>query len=488
MTFQYAWRLVMRNPQRTGAYLFGLALAVGLFAGILFFVDATAREMTATALSPVKLDIVAHATTPDVNVADTIDAIQAQRGIAVAEAVVAADFTSAVKAGSTELSPSGRMFALNTTYFDRINLLEISEGKLDPNGVMISEAMAIAQNLKVGDRVQINFDPIAKVVDMPVTGIINMAEGTEILFSAANEAENAILADVVFADLGWFQANLQSPLATLAEDPAAVLAPGAIIIDPQVHVKVDRSLLPTDPTLAAAHTASLRREVERQFPGQLKATDNLSNAFKKATADVLSAKILFIFLGLPGVALAAYLAKFAAELFADAQRRELGLLRTRGVTPGQITGIIAVTSILLAIAGSAIGVIFGLLTLLVSTGRQALAVLNPFAVGFDWASFATSALIAFVAGLLLTFLAAFVPSFGAMRSEISQERRSARRVEAPPFWKRTYLDVLLLIAAAIVLAVTQYNGGFKLKGVEGAAVQLSFYIFLAPTREGNVVE
>ena len=245
-------------------------------------------------------------------------------------------------------------------------------------------------------------------------------------------------------------------------------------------MKVDRSLLPTDPTLAAAHTASLRREVERQFPGQLKATDNLSNAFKKATADVLSAKILFIFLGLPGVALAAYLAKFAAELFADAQRREMGLLRTRGVTPGQITGIIAVTSILLAIAGSAIGVIFGLLTLLVSTGRQALAVLNPFAVAFDWASFATSALIAFVAGLLLTFLAAFVPSFGAMRSEISQERRNARRVEAPPFWKRTYLDVLLLIAAAIVLAVTQYNGGFKLNGIEGAAVQLSFYIFLAP--------
>ena len=89
MTLQYAWRLVMRNPARTAAYLFGLALAVGLFAGILFFVDATACEMTATALAPVKLDIVAHGTKPDVNVADTVATIQAQRGISLAEPVIA---------------------------------------------------------------------------------------------------------------------------------------------------------------------------------------------------------------------------------------------------------------------------------------------------------------------------------------------------------------------------------------------------------------
>lgn len=43
MTLQYAFRPVTRNPRRTFTYLFGLALAVGLFAGILFFVDATAR-------------------------------------------------------------------------------------------------------------------------------------------------------------------------------------------------------------------------------------------------------------------------------------------------------------------------------------------------------------------------------------------------------------------------------------------------------------
>src|SRR5581483_8621328 len=147
-----------------------------------------------------------------------------------------------------------------------------------------------------------------------------------------------------------------------------------------------------------------------------------SGAFKSARADVLAAKILFIFLGLPGVALAAYLSKFAAELFADAQRRELSLLRTRGATPGQITAIIAVAAVLMAIGGSALGLVVGILVLLTAAGGQVASALNPFVPGFDWGLFGTSAAIAFGAGLALTFLAAFLPTFGALRREITQER------------------------------------------------------------------
>ncbi len=479
MTLAYAWRLVTRNPRRATTYLFGLALAVGLFAGILFFVDATARQMTTTAIAPVKLDIVAHATQPDVAVADMLPTLTAQRGVTSAESVVAADFASATKVGGTPASPSGRMFAIAPSYFQTFDVLQISEGKFDSSGVMVSEAMAIAQNLKVGDSLQFTFAGVDYPVVLPVTGIVNMGNA-DALFATTTEAENAIVADVVFVDSGWFRANLQAQLAALAANPPASLAPGAILLDPQIHVKIDRALLPADPTLAAMHTASLRREVERQFPGQLKAVDNLSGAFKTAQADVLSAKILFIFLGLPGVALAAYLSKFAAELFADAQRREISLLRTRGATPNQIAAIIAAASVLLAIGGSALGLVFGVLVLLVSAGGPVASDLNPFAPGFDWGAFGNSAGVAFLAGLALTFLAAFLPTFGAMRREITQERRAARRSEAVPFWKRAYLDVILIGAAVVVLVVIQLNGGFKPSGNEGAAISLSLYIFLAP--------
>ena len=479
MMIHYAWRLVTRNPRRTATYLFGLALAVGLFSGILFFVDATAREMTATAIAPIKLDIIAHATEPTVDVGAAAPVIAQQRGIAGAEPVTAADFNSAVKVGGNHPSPTGRLFAVQPSYFQSFDLLQVSDGKFDPHGVMVSEAMAIAQGIKVGDSLQLTFAGVDQPVTLPVTGIVNL-DNADALFTIAAESENALVADVVFVDYAWFQQTLQAPLAVQAANLQATPPPGAVVLDPQVHVKIDRSLLPADPTLAAQQAASLRRSVEAQFPGQLKALDNLSSAFNAAKKDVLSAKILFIFLGLPGVALAAYLAKFAAELFAEAQRRELSLLRTRGATPWQIGLIIAVASVLLAIGGSLLGILFGLVTLVVSAGAQAASALTPLAPGFDWAMFANTVGIAFLAGLALTFLAAFVPGFGALRREITQERRSTRRVDSPPLWKRIYLDVILLVTAAAVLVVVQINGGFKPSANEAASVQLSFYIFLAP--------
>ncbi|GAB4456362.1 MAG: hypothetical protein Kow0070_06300 [Anaerolineales bacterium] len=139
-----------------------------------------------------------------------------------------------------------------------------------------------------------------------------------------------------------------------------------------------------------------------------------------------------------------------------------------------------VTSVFLALGGSLLGLLFGILALYASAGAQLTASLNPFASTFDWNLFAASAGVSFTAGLVLTFLAAFLPTFGALRREITQERRSVRRVEAAPFWKRSYLDFILLGAAAISLYVTQINGGFKPTGNEGAAITLSFYIFLTP--------
>jgi len=475
----YAWKLVTRNPRRTFTYLFGLALAVGLFAGILFFVDATTREMTATAIAPVKLDLVAHATSTTVKITDMLPTLSSLRGISVVEPVSVADFASAQKVGGGQVSPAGRMFAINSSYFQTFDILQVSEGQLSSSSVMVSEAMAIAQNLKVGDTLQLSFVGVEHPLVLPVSGIINL-DSADALFTTSTENENAVVADVVFVDLAWFQSNLSAPLARLANNPPASLAPGTIIYDPQIHIKLDHALLPTDPNQAVLYAEAMRRSVERQFSGQLKAVDNLASALTSAKADVLSAKILFIFLGLPGVALAAYLAKFAAELFAEAQRREISLLRTRGTSPVQIGSIIAFSSLLLAIGGSVLGLLFGLLVLVISAGGLLTSAFNPFAPSFDWRLFVNSAMLAFLAGLVLTFFAAFVPSFGALRHEITTERRSVRRIETAPLWKRMYLDVILLVVAAVVLVVMHINGGFKPSANEVASIQLSFFIFLAP--------
>ena len=472
MIASYSWKLVARNPRRSFTFVFGLALAVGLFSGILFFIDTMTRGMTEKALAPVALDMVAHTTRADADISTMAPRLATLRGINAAEPVISADFASATKAGSGIVIPTGRLFAVPASYLNTFNLVRLSEGAFRADGVVISETMAVAQKLKLGDSLQMNFIGVDKPVELPISGIANL-ENADALFSTANEAENALVADVVFVDLRWFQKNLLAPLTKLALDPATVLAPGSIALDKQIHLKLDRRALPDDPTATAIQADALRRGVERQFPGDLKAVDNIAGALKAAKSDVLSAKILFVFLGLPGVLLAAYLSKFAAEIFAEARRREISLLRTRGAKPRQIGGIVALSSLWLSLIGSIIGLVLGIGLVLLTGAASPTTLLSG-------SGFLGSATISFVAGLLLTFVAGFLPSFNAMRQEVLEDRKVVNRQGTVPFWKKAWLDVLFLVISAIVLVITQMNGGFKPTGNEGQAVELSFYIFLAP--------
>jgi len=472
MIVAYSWKLVLRNQLRSITSIFGLALAVGLFSGILFFVDTMTRGMTEKALAPVTLDLVAHATRPEVDTLPMAGKLASLRGIAAVEPVSSADFAQATNPATGQQSPAGRMFAINASYLRTFGIVTVSEGTFEHDGVVVSETMAVAQKLKVGDHLQLTFTGIDRIFELPISGIANL-ENADALFSTATEAENALVADVVFVDLTWFNDNLQALLQKLAPETLMTAAPGSIILDRQVHLQLDRAALPADPAKAAIQADALRRSIERQFPGDLKAVDNVSGTLSAARKDVLSAKILFVFLGLPGVLLAAYLSTFAAELFAEARRRELSLLRSRGARPGQIIGIVALSSIFLSLIGSILGLLVGL-------GLLALA--GPALVKslFAGGAFLPSALFSFIAGLVLTFIAGFVPSFGALRREVLEDRKAVLRSAKPPFWKRSWLDLIFIVVAIAVLVITTMNGGFKPTGNEGQAVELSFFIFLAP--------
>lgn len=56
MSGRYVWRELLRNPRRTLASLVGVALGVGLFSGVLFFIDGSGASMTRRALAPLALD------------------------------------------------------------------------------------------------------------------------------------------------------------------------------------------------------------------------------------------------------------------------------------------------------------------------------------------------------------------------------------------------------------------------------------------------
>lgn len=480
----YTARLLLRSPGRSLTLVGGLALGVALVVSVLLFVDSSSRQLTQTAIAPVPVDMVGHATTATVDEAAILSSFRSEPGVASVEPLDAVDFSAASKAGAlTQKTPPGRIFAIAPSFLKAFDLLGVGSGSLTTDGVLISEATASRLNLNAGDSITIDIPALGTPYQAKVTGILDTSRAEPLFLSGdpTKEGEFQVLSDIVVMDRALFNKDLRGPLLATVAPPVAnaAAAPpngavsGAPPIDQQQYIKIDRSKLPANPNDARIQIDGMRRGLERQFTGEVKVVSNLGSVLARAKSDVLSAKLLFIFLGLPGVALAIFLARYASELYGEAQRREIGLLRARGASTPQVVGIAGISAAILGVAGSALGIGLGALVSTLARGSNALADTST-------GTFIGVAPWALLAGLLMAVVSAFVPAWTALRENVMAERRRIKRNEKPPLWKRMWLDVGMLVLAGIVLLIVKIVGGFKPTGTEGQAISLSFYLFLAP--------
>ncbi len=478
--FSHAARNVFRKPVQTLMYLLGLLLAVGLFADTLFFVDLSQRDMTRNALAPVRVDMVARATTADLPAGALETTLKNQPIVKSAESVASADFASLSKVGSSTSSAAGKVFSLQDSYDKTFGFLPVVSGKFDPNGAMIGDATATQLGVKVGDTISLKFAAgIKNPYTVKVSGIVGMGVSEPLFYNPdpAGGEGYGVVADVVFLPPAIFERDLAPTLSKLPITTSGVGQTGSNVVllpvERQVHLKIDQSNLNADPSKAFKQLEALRRSLERPFPGQVRVQNNLAKKLDNAKKDILAAKMLFIFLALPGVLLAAYLSKYAVELSTEERRRELSLLRVRGAGTREVLLITAFTALIIAVLGVLSGLLFGALMLALTLGLSVFNAANLELVGpsVGWAT---------LGGFVLTALAFFLPAWAQLRGEISGARRTVTRVQTVPLWRRMNADFLMLIVAGIVLYVTDANGGFKPTGTEGTAVTLSFYLFLAP--------
>ena len=312
-----------------------------------------------------------------------------------------------------------------------------------------------------------------------MSGIADLSSpATDPLFTSRNAAtagEVAAAPYVLVVDLHDFQTSIMPALR--ADAAAASLADGttASVLQPpvvEVHVAVSHDVLANDPAAALINTRGLRRSIERIAPGGVKALDNLSDSLTLVQGDATLAKVLFLFLGLPGVLLGAYLARYASGLLAEAQRRDRALLRARGFPPDLLRRALAYNAMAVAALGAIVGLALGLVAIVLLFGGLSTLVASPEGV-------ALTILLSILVAILTTTLGLYLPARLAMGREVAEERREVKAAR-PPFWMRIRLDFVLLVIAAVVGAITILAGGYKPTGAEGQTVSLSFYVLLAP--------
>ncbi len=475
-----AWRSITRLPRRSAGAVAGTALAVGLLSAVLFFVDASAHAMTARALSGVSVDMQAAIVGPGLSVDTARAALVRYPDVHAAERFARAPLLgSSLQRGATlATSGAGALVAVDPSYLRTFDALRLRAGAFGPGGVLLSQDMGTNLGARVGDVVTLALPGAGRPYRARVTGIVNMTRA-DALFQPTDPAAQAASfkppVDVVIMEYATFARTLRARLARAAapaSNGGVVQQAGSTLVE-QVHLALDRAALPDDPAAAQARTLALRRAIEKAFPGQIQVTDNVGAALDTLKGDITWATVLVVFLALPGVAVAAYLTREAAAALALAQRRELALLRARGLGPREVLTLAALSSALLALAGAALGLALGWLVALWAAGP---ALLTPQVTGLAL----QSAALAVLGALLLSAVTTYLPLRAMLAREVATERRAGQR-ERPPLWRRLYLDVAALIGAAAVYQITQANGFHPVLTGEGnAALSLSLYTFLAP--------
>jgi putative ABC transport system permease protein len=466
---------VRRAPRRLALGMLGVAFPVAMLAATLLFVDAAARSMTPTALRPVQVEMRGLATSLDVDMGAIGGRLAAVPGVVRVERFAAADVV--VGTPGTPERPTARLFAVDPGYLQHHPWVRAASGGLG-RGALLNQTLRTKPGFSSARTVSIQLPGGARpLATLPVTGTVDLRQATTWFAIPTGEVQGdlAVVPRAIVVDYATFERSLLPAVRGALGATTSVLNPGLTDLPPvdlEAHVAVDHAAYPSDPGRAAAWSEGLQRTLERQAPGAIVVADDAAEALSLAQDDATNAKILFLFLGIPGVLVAAALGLAAESALAEAHRREEALLRLRGASEGQLVRLTAAHAALAGVAGAAVGVGVAAAAVSLANGR------------FVWREvparrLAVSLLLALGAGAAVVGLRLIRLVRAGRRFEVASERRLLERGWAPT-WRRARLDLVAIAVGVTILVVNALTGGLRRTAVEGPGLALFFYVLFAP--------
>jgi putative ABC transport system permease protein len=461
LTLLWLRGLIARRSARLLGAGAGVMVTVALLASIGAFIAASSASMTQRALADVPVDwqiqLAPGADLAAVSAAlDQATPIQAVTQVGYADAAG----LQATSNGTVQTTGPAKVLGLGADYA-LLFPAELRPLIGAPTGVLVAQQTAANLQVTVGDSVtiqRIGLDPVsvtvAGVVDLPQADSLFQAVGVPAGAAPQAPPDNVLL--------------LPSDQWHALFDPQAAARLDSVRT--QLHVRLAHNL-PADPE--AAYTAVQQRahNFEARIAGSGLVGDNLSARLLGVRGDALYARVLFLFLGLPGVLLAGLLTIAVAASGADRRRREQSLLRVRGASTAQILRLESLEALVVGIGGVVAGMLLAVLaSAAIGTG---LAQLNS--VTLVWLGCAA------LAGLVLAGGAVLLPAWRQARRPAWTGIRVAVAPDRSPLWQRVYLDLIFLAGSAIAfwqVASTGYQVVLAPEGVAQSSV--AYQAFLAP--------
>lgn len=435
----------------------GVTVATALIGFIGLFALSSAETMTRRALAEVPVDW-------QIAVKPNTDPISLSAALKDSVPVVAAQIVGygnvagfeATTGGTTQTTGAGKVLGIRsdypTTFPGQARVLAGSR-----EGVLIAQQTAANLHVGVGDTVRM-LRPDNTAAEVQVDGVIDLSS-----------------ADAMFQTIGTVKgqrptAPPDNVLLLPIDRWTRLFTPGpqdGVVY--QIHAKLDRAHLSANPVQAFVEATGQAHKFEARTVGTSVVGNNLAARLDAVRSDALYARILLLFLGLPGAVLAGLITIAIVAAGTDRRRRDQALLRTRGAATGQILRTAAVEALFIAVVSSLCGAL--LATLL--SALLGLEVFTTAALLWLAATVATGGIFALAAVL--------APAWIDLRHRTVVISRTALTPKSTPLWKRTWLDLLLLALSAIVFWGTA-SAGYQVvlapEGVPGTSVD--YPAFLAP--------
>lgn len=464
MTFPWWRRLLTRRAGRHAAAAAGVAVAVALLGSLGSFLATSKATMTARATAKVAVDWQVEVRSGS-DAATVLATTSRAPGVVAALPVDFADTTGleSTTTGSTHTTGPGRVLGLPPGYRRSFpGSMRTLVGR--DGGVLLAQQTAANLHAGPGDTLligRLGLPPVRMTID----GVVELPQA-EFLFQqvgAPPQAQRQAPPDnVVLLGSAQFQSAF-GPLAQARPD----------LIRTQVHVRRSRSL-PTNPASAFTQVTTAANNLEARTAGAALVGDNLGAALDAASADAFYAQIVFLFIGVPGAALAAALTAVIAGAGVTRRRRDQALLRARGGSRRSVLHLALAEAATVGVTGSVVGLLIAAAvgrTMFGSSGFGSTA--NSSAL---WASACV------VIGLAVATAAVVLPVRRDLReSSLAASGRAPVTRERRPRWMRWGVDLALIAASLLIFSITRHNHPALVPGPGGVPTSsVSYWAFLGP--------
>jgi putative ABC transport system permease protein len=473
--------LLRRRTARVAAQVAGIGLAVMLTAALGMFFASSRSRMTHEAVAAVPVDWQVQLA-PGADAGRALHTIRNTGGVQRAVEVRYADtpgFRSATHRTVQTTGP-GQVLGLPREYASAFPG-EIRYLVGARTGVLLAQQTAANLAVGIGSPVSVTRRG-APAVRLTVDGIVDLPAADSLFQSVGAPPGSAPTAppDNVMVVPEQLWQRVFGPSAIHAsrptsgggsfEQPAASGAPATW--KTQIHVGLS-SGIPPDPGAAFAEVVGRARNLEARLAGGALVGDNLAAQLDATRGDAVYAELLFLFLGFPGIVVAALVTAVVASSGRDRRRREQALLRVRGASPRLILRLAAGEAVLTGLLGVALGLAGAWLVGRVAFGVTSFGATRAQAIG--WASVAT------ILGLTLSIVTIVLPASRDVRLLTVRASQAFVGSQAIPRWRRLYVDIVCLLAGGLIYWRAVVSGYQVVLAPEGVpTITVDIFTLLAP--------